>query len=219
MSGIGTMLWSANTCILDRCAFARYGVVALVREIHNSKCVEFSEHTQIIGGSFGFPPVALIYRLPEKMAGVLDALLFLRSFLNSTPVWDGGRNPIVVMTDWPAHWLYGTLCCLVLRDKHMRHIYALPARSSLEQIKAVLMGKGGDWQLQHLAAQVPLTQRDSLTVREVEVLRDLLYLGRSIQLQARLKGVSPKTLYTQQRSAMRKLGVSSLVGVIRWRGR
>ncbi|MBH3035792.1 hypothetical protein I5M86_00095 [Serratia marcescens] len=129
-----------------------------------------------------------------------------------------GVTSVLLLTDLPAFWVYGTLRSISGSEMNLHAIFVVPARTPPAGVMAALAFRNDAWRLSVLAARTPASKRRSLTAREAEVLYDLLHHGRTIAAQARRKCTVAKTLYTQQRSAMRKLGVSSLCGMVRWRG-
>lgn len=209
------------SCVIDGCAYARRALVTLVAQQLGGEVVSLGSPWEQRGWpreALMVPVQVLVYRLPEGLGAVLDALMFLRHFLRCHPGRDGENAHILLLTDLPACWLFGTLRNL-LREEIGRHaITLLPARSSPVHVATALDSRGAGLSRAMPADRSHASRRCSLTAREAEVLHDLLHHGRSIATQAKLKCTATKTLYTQQRSAMLKLGVRTLCGLMRWRG-
>ncbi|CAI1016095.1 Uncharacterised protein [Serratia quinivorans] len=209
------------SCVINGCAYARRALVTLVEQQLGGEIVSLGspwEQLRWPREAIMVPVRMLVYRLPEALGVALDGMMFLRHFLRCHTGRYGPRSQILLITDLPAFWLFATLRNLLGEEIDLNTITVLPARSSPVHVATAFASGGAGMQLAMLAARTPASQRCSLTAREAEVLHDLLYHGRSIAMQAKLKCTVTKTLYNQQRSAMKKLGVRTLCGVMRWRG-
>lgn len=213
-----------QACVIDRCAFARDGVASLVRERYTGAVLSLD-----CGAAYLRLPLAervrpvnvLVYRLPTALPPLMDAVCFLRRFLNQhAQSTQPGRRPwvrVVLLTDLPPFWLYDTLRSVLSQEASMLSVSVLPARCQPQQLRAVLTRAWPGTLLVQQALNTPTVKRTrGLSAGEVNVLRHLLVDDITIAAQARQGGRSAKTLYSQRLSAMRKLGVSSLCGLLRW---
>lgn len=210
-------------CVIDPCAYARTGLVSLVSERCNGTVLslESSLAYQQLPQSERIQSGGVVaFRLPTALAPLLDAVTFLHRFL-SQPVhgpspgrWSVGR--VVLLTDLSPFWLYDTLRS-ALPEVALLSVSVLPARARPQQVRAALLCAEPRTQLVHQALKTTAVRRArGLSANEINVLRHLLVDDVSIAVQARIKGVSAKTLYSQRLSAMRKLGVRTLSGLLRW---
>ncbi|AMH00557.2 hypothetical protein AL485_16035 [Serratia liquefaciens] len=218
------VLATPHACVIDACAFARSGLTSLVAEQIVGAVLPLdcgAAYLQLSPAERARPVNVLVYRLPTALAPLLDAVSFLRRFLNQhAQSTEPGQRPwvrVFLLTDLPPFWLYDTLRSGLYQEEALLSVSVLPARSQPQQVRAVLMCALPGTQLVHLALKAPTVKRPrGLNAGEVSVLRHLLVEDITIAAQAKLKGISPKTLYSQRLSAMRKLGVRSLSGLFRW---
>ncbi len=116
--------------------------------------------------------------------------------------------PMVILSRSPAPWLWQTLLQHVHDFHLLAKIHVIPSDLPLRQLAVIL--KGG-------LVGYPTLQRQSvteslvcgkppsgLTEIELNAILALLY-GHSITSQARIRGVSPKTLYNQRTSGLNKM--------------
>lgn len=222
-SGTGQVL-KPHACVIDACTFAREGMVSLVAEQYAGEVSSLG-----CGTTYMKLPLAerlrpvdlLVYRLPTTLSSLMEALCFLRHFL--TQHLQGGRSErrpqtrVLILTDLSPFWLYDTLRSPMLQDNVLLSVSVLPAYCRPLQLRMALTGRGSNALLVHQALKTPASRRTrGLSEREVDVLHRLLSGNLAIQEQARLNQRSAKTLYSQRLSAMRKLGVRSLSGLLRW---
>lgn len=205
-------------CVIDPCAFARTGLSALVARRYPGEVVALEgleAYATLPLALRGRPVSVLVYRLPAVLGPLLDSLCFLRRFLAQHAHAGRVPPPVLLLTDTDPFWLHDTLCGLLRRDGgQLSTVSTLPARSALPPVRAVLGGSLPGALLLRRAVSAP--RRPGLSPAEVAVMRDFLVYGIPVPIQARLAGASVKTLYTQRRTAMRKLGVSSLAALLRW---
>ncbi|MBS3894858.1 MULTISPECIES: hypothetical protein [Serratia] len=166
------------------------------------------------------PVNVLVFRLPTALAPLLDAVSFLSCLLRqpAQSLLTGHRpeGRVVLLTDLSPFWLYDTLRN-VLPEEALLSVRVLPARARPHQVRAALTRPASAAQLVHQALRTPSVKRSrGLTASEVNVLRLLLVNDFPIAAQARMRGMSAKTLYSQRLSAMRKLGVRTLSDLLRW---
>lgn len=213
--------YGAYTCVIDACAYGRSALSTLARRQLGGEVISLASpqaQQDWPRSALMLPVRALVYRLPQSLGAALDALMFLKRFLLRQSGQLGVVTSVLLLTNLPAFWVYGTLRSISGSELNLQAIFVVPVRTSPAGVTAALAFRNDAQRLSVLAARTPASKRRSLTAREAEVLHDLLHHGRTIAAQARRKCTMAKTLYTQQRSAMRKLGVSSLCGLVRWRG-
>ncbi|WP_329911572.1 hypothetical protein [Serratia quinivorans] len=211
-------------CVIDRCAFARHGLATLVAERFPGEVLTLDcevTHLQLPLITRVRPVSVLVYRLPALLTPLMTGLSFLQRFLARHAREDGQMSArVVLLTDLAPHWLYDTLSALLCQEAALLSVSVLPSRCSLPQLRAALAGTLPDALMRHHVMNVPAAWRVSgLSAREVTVLRDFLVYDIDLAAQARLSGRSVKTLYSLRLSAMRKLGVRTLQGLLRWRAR
>lgn len=210
-------------CVIDPCAYARQGLATLVAERCGGAVLSLdtgAAYLRLPRADRVRPVSVLVLRLPTALAPLLDAVGFLGRFLSQPAqrLLAGRRTEgrVVLLTDLSSFWLYDTLRS-VLPEEALLSVSVLPARARPQQVRAALMGSVPGTQLVHRALKMPTLKRPrGLSAGEINVLRLLLVNDFSIAAQARLTGVSAKTLYSQRLSAMRKLGVRTLSGLLRW---
>lgn len=214
----------SHAIVIDRCAFAREAMVSLVTERYTGEVSPLDSGSAYLQWPLAerLRPVSLlVYRLPTALPSLLEAVCFLRRFLtlHQQDRPSEARPPmrVIVLTDLPPFWLYDTLHSQQALDDALLSVSVLPAHCRPQQLRTVLSGMASHSLLVHLALKTPVLRRArGLSVGEVDVMRSLLLDNLSIVEQAQLRGRNIKTLYSQRLSAMRKLGVRTLSGLLRW---
>ncbi|EHN8908232.1 response regulator transcription factor [Enterobacter hormaechei] len=211
-------------CVIDPCAFAREGIVSLMAE-------EGAGEVSLLDSGTAYlqlpleerlrPVSLLVYRLPTALRPLMEALCFLRRFLTlhlqDAPSERRPQTRVVVLTDLPPFWLYDTLRSPLHPTGALLSVSVLPAHCRPQQLRTVLAGMEAHALLVPLALATPTLRRTrGLNAGVLDVLRSLLVDNLTIAEQARLGRKCVKTLYSQRLSAMRKLGVRTLSGLLRW---
>ncbi|CAI1210790.1 helix-turn-helix domain-containing protein [Serratia proteamaculans] len=219
-----TQLPPPYACVIDPCAFAREGIVSLMTEEGGGEVSSLDSGTAYLQLPLDerLRPVSLlVYRLPTALPPLLEALCFLRRFLTlhlqDAPTGRRPQTRVVVLTDLPPFWLYDTLRSPLHPKGALLSVSVLPAHCRPQQLRTVLAGMEAHALLAPLALKTPTWRRTrGLNAGELDVLRRSLVDKLTIADQARLGRKGVKTLYSQRLSAMRKLGVRSLSGLLRW---
>lgn len=203
-------------CIVEPCSFSRLGLASLAGGRNVVALASGSDWLSLPLCQRVRPVSVLVYRLQEALAPLMDGLDFLRDFLTQSQRWADPPR-VLLLSDVPPYWLYNTLNGLMGKQGGGHLVSVISAHSTTAQVVTALKKNNRAALLINQAGLVPSScRRSGLTAGEVGVLRDLLAWGISILQQARWAGVSPKTRYSQQHCAMRKLGVRALVGLVRW---
>lgn len=202
--------------VVAECDLLRLGLSGQVALTLPGEVLAFArlfEYADVAASLRGRPPGALVLALPCTLGGALAGLLFLRCFLTTLHAmhWSP-RVQVVVVSDVSPAWIDATLTTLLprLRDRIRMDVVATNCR--LSTLQAALTGD----LVVHERPELAPGQR--LTLGEIRVLHTLLNGGVSVIDQARALGRDKKTLYTQRRAGMKRLGVSTLCGLLRWRG-
>ncbi|MGP2734217.1 hypothetical protein [Serratia bockelmannii] len=162
------------------------------------------------------PVEVLVLRLPTTLVPLLESLFFLKGFLAQYNYSQQFDTRIILLSDLAPCWLRETLKALTGSDLVLRKVSVLPSRSAPNQITACLAkGERASLYVHERAEPAGQCER-GLTAGEAMVLRDLLHSRLPVQVLARRRQRSAKTIYTLRRTAMEKLGVQTLVELLRW---
>ncbi|MNG54807.1 hypothetical protein D3C79_128590 [compost metagenome] len=211
-------------CVITPCSYARLGLTKLLISARQEEVFSlggWSDWLALPGALRARPAGVFIYRLPETLGPLMVGLEYLQIFLSRRLRSIAPLQQVILISDVPPFWLLDTLKRLLPNDNiDELPLYLLSANSTPEQIRTELIILGSPALLSLQAKSVPLVcRRAGIKPIHVGILRDLLINRISIQQQARLAGISAKTRYSQHYGAMRKLGVHSLIRLIRWDAR
>ncbi|MGP0906800.1 hypothetical protein [Serratia sp. CY76391] len=220
---VGGGAWQ-HVAIIAPCSYMRAGLSALMAAMTPAPTVRmwpsvaaWLQDAACVTGQRVSLDARLLLRLPERLGPLLEALEFLRMYLRRQSQ-EGRRSlrGILLLTDVPKSWLYDTLRRLVKQESSLEGILVLPACSQPSSIARALAGRIPSALLTAPGGRCLLS---GLCRTEVRILVGFLVYGVSIQAQAHLSGVSPKTCYSQRQSAMKKFGVLSALRLARWGAR
>ncbi|MBU9839040.1 hypothetical protein J1780_03600 [Rahnella aceris] len=167
------------------------------------------------------PFEVMVFSLPQGVAAMLDSLLFLRHLLLRQVVQ---KHPaltrVVLLTSQETRWLYDTLHALLgHRLSVLECITLLDSRCRPDELRAALCAPA--WRPEPAAnwgESRGYPHCKALSLAEVRVLCDTLYHEIPITRQAKVRGMSVKTLYSQRRVAMQKLNVQTFYELLHWEG-
>ena len=151
------------------------------------------------------PARRIVVYLPDDPLLLLITLQQAASLLESA----ARPTPMLILSRCPDGWLWHTLRHLVTRDGLLSKVRAIASDSPISCLSIPQLNHG--WQDYPLLAELVEKDRliygrtcSGLSKPELSALLSLLQ-GHSISVQSKLRGVSPKTLYHQRASGLKKI--------------
>lgn len=146
----------------------------------------------------------LVVFLPESPYWMLITLRMIASLLNRTTA----PLPVLILSRSPATWLWRTLRKQVKNFQCLSNVRRVSSDLPCSQLAMIL---------QRGIEQCPLLRQQSfkeeqikgkslagLTKKELDAMADFFH-GSNVTLQAKIQGVSRKTLYSQRKSGLKKM--------------
>lgn len=196
--------------ILSACGFAAAGLSALLQEGgHQVVTLQSEGEAATLLFPSGAPAEVsrLVVWLPAEPSPMLQTLMAVISALNARHV---ALKEVVILSSLNPAWLWYTLLRQVSGRQRLACVFALNARLPYRKMKQSLLASNEDCfpvPLRELAREEERAHGappEGLTPREMSAML-ALFEGSSVQEQSFRERLSPKTLYSQRVSGLRKL--------------